>query len=189
MILIAHQVFTSYQEHQYNVDTLNVAGTLEGNRQKQNRQKLHLRLLHRSKDRRILLKFMLSRPPTNNPKACDIVYKTGWIYLRLLISECHNKLTVLSKDQIRLHHKVKSTLSESHYSILRQAIAERGEFVMNTVKLKHEQKLQKDQKWNYEQIKKKWVVNISDRALNKNEISVLRKGLNFAMTPKQVPTK
>ena len=67
--------------------------------------------------------------------------------------------------------------------ILRQAIAERGEFVMNTVKRKHEQKLQKDQKRNYEQIKKKWVVNISDRALNKNEISVLRKGLNFAIMP------
>ena len=72
---------------------------------------------------------------------------------------------------------------------LRQAIAERGEFVMNAVKRKHEQKLQKDQKRNYGQIKKKWVVNISDRALNNNEISVLRKGLNFAITPKQIPTK
>ena len=38
-------------------------------------------------------------------------------------------------------------------------------------------------------IKKKWVTNISQRVLSKNEISLLRKGLNFAVTPKSVPTK
>ena len=38
------------------------------------------------------------------------------------------------------------------------------------------------------ELKKKWVVNISGR-LQDNEISLLRKGLNFAITPHTVPMK
>ena len=38
-------------------------------------------------------------------------------------------------------------------------------------------------------IKKRWVVNASDRDLEANEISLLRKGMNFAITPRSVPVK
>ena len=40
-----------------------------------------------------------------------------------------------------------------------------------------------------EELKRKWVVNISSRRLQSNETSLLRKGLNFAITPRTVPTK
>ena len=40
-----------------------------------------------------------------------------------------------------------------------------------------------------DELKKRWVVNISGRRLQSNEISLLRKGLNFAITPHIVPTK
>ncbi|XP_068723642.1 uncharacterized protein [Montipora capricornis] len=39
------------------------------------------------------------------------------------------------------------------------------------------------------ELKKKWVVSISGRRLQGNEISLLRKGLHFAITPHTVPTK
>lgn len=38
-------------------------------------------------------------------------------------------------------------------------------------------------------LKKKWVVSISGRRLQANEISLLRKGLNFTITLHTVPTK
>ena len=33
----------------------------------------------------------------------------------------------------------------------------------------------------------KWITNLSDRQLTKDEISVLEKGLNFARVPKEIP--
>jgi hypothetical protein len=41
----------------------------------------------------------------------------------------------------------------------------------------------------HESVKKKWVINASTRNLNRNEIDLLQKGLNFAITPRAVPTK
>lgn len=40
-----------------------------------------------------------------------------------------------------------------------------------------------------EAIKKKWVVHISNRELDKNEILLLWKGLNFTITLQSIPTK
>ena len=41
----------------------------------------------------------------------------------------------------------------------------------------------------HEEIKKRGVVNASDSDLETNEISLLRKGMNFAITPRNVPVK
>ena len=38
-------------------------------------------------------------------------------------------------------------------------------------------------------MKKRWVINTSKRSLNHNEINLLRRGMNFALTPKSIPTK
>ena len=38
-----------------------------------------------------------------------------------------------------------------------------------------------------ESIKSKWVINLSDKQLTPDETSVLRKGLNFAVTPNKIP--
>ena len=63
----------------------------------------------------------------------------------------------------------------------------------NRTRARHEQKLKRgDPTVNdnrHEEIKKRWVVNASDRDLEANEISLLRKGMNFAITPRSVPVK
>ena len=38
-----------------------------------------------------------------------------------------------------------------------------------------------------ENIKSKWVVNLSDHVLSDDEVSLLKKGLNFAVTPSKIP--
>ena len=40
-----------------------------------------------------------------------------------------------------------------------------------------------------EEIKSKWIVNLSDRVLTSEEENVLKKGLNFAVTPDKIPTE
>ena len=41
----------------------------------------------------------------------------------------------------------------------------------------------------HEEVKKRWVVNASQHDLKDNEVQLLRKGLNFALTPNHVPRK
>ena len=57
------------------------------------------------------------------------------------------------------------------------------------IKRKYEQKLNRRLAGlDVNELKTKWVVTISGR-LQDNEISLLRKGLNFAITPHTVPMK
>ena len=80
-------------------------------------------------------------------------------------------------------------MDESHYKALYQTITERCNFIRTVVATKHRAKLSKPVAVQEEDIQKKWVVNVLDRDLNKDEIALLRKGLNFAIMPQQVPTK
>ena len=56
-------------------------------------------------------------------------------------------------------------------------------------KERHERKLTRLTADQQELIEKKWVINLSDRDLNKNEINLLRKGMNFSITLRNVPVK
>ena len=73
--------------------------------------------------------------------------------------------------------------------MLCQAISQRCLYHKQIVDKRHERKLRKPTNANDEYIKKKWVTNLSQRKLNNDEISLLRKGLNFAVTPKSIPNK
>ena len=54
---------------------------------------------------------------------------------------------------------------------------------------RQEQKLKRPVALDQEIIKKKWVVDASSRDLNKDKISLFRKGLNYAITLRTVPIK
>ena len=67
--------------------------------------------------------------------------------------------------------------------------SKRCSYHVQVISKRHDRKLVKSTNKQDECIKKKWVTNIFKRVLTKDEISLLRKGLNFAVTPKSVPTK
>jgi hypothetical protein len=54
---------------------------------------------------------------------------------------------------------------------------------------RHNKKLGQSNDSKHEGIKKRWVINTSERSLTQHEITLLRKGMNFALAPKNVPTK
>ena len=57
------------------------------------------------------------------------------------------------------------------------------------IKERHERKLTRLTIGQQEFIKKKWVINLSERELDNNEINLLRKGMNVAITPRNIPIK
>ena len=101
-----------------------------------------------------------------------------------------HKLQSLGEDSQRIKQIIESTIENSHYEALYQAIEQRCERVRIEIERRHERKLKKPPgSTDEEEVKRKWVVNISSRRLQSNETSLLRKGLNFSITPRTVPTK
>ena len=97
----------------------------------------------------------------------------------------------ISKDSNKTSSRPLSPLTTRLYTI--QAITQRCEcvrlYILETER-KHEQKLNRlPARVDINELKKKWVVNIYGRRLQGNEISLLRKELNFAITPHTIPTK
>ena len=99
-----------------------------------------------------------------------------------------NPLVKISKDSNKTSSRPLSPLTTRLYQY--QAITQRCERVRLETERKHEQKLNRlPARMDINELKKKWVVNISGRRPQGNEISLLRKGLNFAITPHTIPTK
>ena len=175
----------------YSIDALHHARRLERVYLSQTRNQQHLRFLHLCKEQDRLPRFLLSPPPIDHPKAWHIARKTGWSYLRVLISNCHHKLKNQKTESIALIESLRIMIDETCLSSLQQAIKFRCNHMRSAIAERHSKKLQQrsvDNKYQAE-VKKKWVVNVSQRKLNDNEISLLRKGLNFVKTPKSIPKK
>ena len=174
----------------YNADALCQARRLEQISLSHVRQKQHLRYLHLCKEQEQLPRFLLSKPPIDHPKAWNIARKSGWAYLRLLISNCHHKLKTIRKESATLVEALQDIVTDTCLSSLHQAISSRCSHLQNVVEERHQKKFhQLVQNHNSNDIQKKWVINISGRKLNDNEVSLLRKGLNYVSTPKVIPRK
>ena len=72
---------------------------------------------------------------------------------------------------------------------MNEAIDNRCTFTKTKVQENHEKKFQKIDNKKHDNIKKRWVINTSKRTLSKAEITVLRKGMNYAITPRTIPLK
>ncbi|XP_068674499.1 uncharacterized protein [Montipora foliosa] len=117
----------------------------------------------------------------------------GWSYLRLMISMCHSKLNSIKYAIREIQHEILGLIPSTEFATLMVVILHRNHREENKTRARHEQKLKRgDPTFNdnrREEIKKRWVVNASDCDLEANEISLLRKGMNFAITPRSVPVK
>ena len=143
------------------------------------RYKSHLTYLHQCKDMKLLPQFLRSRPPIDHPQAWDIA------------ENCHNNLRNISIKYTKPNKDVKRSIDEEKTNTLRQAITERCKYEANKISQRHESKLNvhKANKIEHEDTQKRWVIYTSKRTLDKHEITLLRNGMNFAITPKRDPIK
>ena len=134
--------------------------------------------------------FLQMKPPISHPKATEVASSAGWSYLRLMISMCHNKVNSIKYAIREIQHEILGLIPSTEFATLMEAILHQNHRGENKTRARHEQKLKcgdptvNDNR--HEEIKKRWVVNASDRDLEANEISLLRKGMNFAITPRRM---
>ena len=82
-------------------------------------------------------------------------------------------------------------ISQEHFDTLSKVISHNADKLKEKVKNTHSRKLTDMGAFVTEDPyvdKNRWVVNLSNRQLSENETSALQNGLNFATTPKTVPT-
>ena len=110
------------------------------------------------------------------------------------LGSCTKDWLEISKHPARWSAKTQTKQHVNHWGLSLRGIVPSNRTTLwmgsiKEIKRKYEQKLNR---WladlDVNELKKKWVVNISGR-LQDNEISLLRKGLNFAITPHTVPMK
>ena len=96
-----------------------------------------------------------------------------------MISMCHNKLNSIKYAIREIQHKILGLISSTEFATLLEVISLRNRREENKTRARHEQRLKRgDPTVNdnrHEEIKKRWVVNASDRDLEANEISLLKK--------------
>jgi hypothetical protein len=133
-------------------------------------------------------------------KADQIIHKTERQLLDIRIRNCSFTVSKLQDDLQNLESVLFSAIEETKHPEVKQHILRMRTNEFENVKDKQRDKFAKLVVAKHEREREiqqdgsdidqnRWVVNKSDKVLNANEQSVLRKGLNFAVTPKELPTK
>ena len=100
------------------------------------------------------------------------------------------------KDTESTAQSIKSALSTNHANRILEQIKTNTQRVFNTTKDRHKQKFEKLIREKQAAVspvdtpyvdKTNWVINLSSRSLSDAEKALLKKGLNFAVTPANIP--
>ena len=114
----------------------------------------------------------------------------GFQFLRLRISECHNKIKKLHNEIDALSKSLTDKLTEKELETLRNVVGYNTFKVEKSLQANHQKKQERlsgDFKRRTSVDKDRWIVNLSNRQLNQQETQVLQRGLNFSITPRNVP--
>ena len=106
---------------------------------------------------------------------------------------CHCKINDAKAAAREIQHKVSHLITTNEFSTLMKTISHQNQREEKRIRERHQRKLQRpdtssDEKQR-EETMRRWVINISDHDLTPDEISLLRRWMNFAFTPKRVPVK
>ena len=177
----------------YDKEMLHVARVLERNFTKQTSYKSHLCFCHESKRLKLLPSFLQMKPPISHPKPTEVTRRAGWSYLRLMISMCHNKLNSTKYVIRETQREILGLIPSTEFATLMEVTLHQNHREKDKTHVRHEQKLKRGNPTvnvnKNKEINKRWVVNVLDCDLEANEVSLLRKGMKFAVTPRSVPVK
>ena len=169
------------------------------------RSHLHFNLHCKHHD--VIPKSLKMKSPINSPEAQRLIHKTERSLLNVRISETIRKKRELNAKICALKNSLKNDLLDDLYTEIIKLNEEREERECRNSAETQKKKFrsltnteidtESDQnttqpvvRQNNEEIddvKKKWVKNISDRAITDTEEQILRKGGNYALTPRKIP--
>ena len=179
-------------------ETVKLARDYENVAKKIARHRNHLTFSHRCKDSSLTPPSLKLKCPIRSARARDIIAKAEKELLRERIRVTHNKIGFLDREKSTLVNKLQTRLPEDTQRHLASHIERKAGSEFNKTKCRQVNKFARLQEKVSKRSSatgidlsgsqlKKWVVNISQYKLDKDQERVLAKGLNFAVSPEQIP--
>jgi len=157
--------------------------------------KCHLTFLHRWLERKILPNSLRIKSPVPSYEGKELACRTGFNFIKLKIHYSHKRIKECSLQKDNLLKTLSHSLSEDELNTIQDYEKAQGESLCAKKLLKYDTMLSSLENTNSPQQKKnsnlsnKWVFNLSHKTLTEDQVQVLGLGLNFAIAPKEVPTK
>ena len=149
------------------------------------RHKEHLTFNHRCCRYGIVPPFLRVKPLVHNTLGMKVAEHSSHQFLAALIGRCHAVINGVRRMMNSLMDHLVNVLNPTEVEYLKAHTSRAQEITT--------QKSRTAQKEKFDRLLKKnasrWVVNLSKKKLNPNEEAVLRKGMNFAVTPGQIPVE
>ena len=184
----------------YGKDCLDNIRHLEKTGKKIARYRNHLRFSLHCKHQKITPVSLRLSSTVKGTKADNILRRAERSLLNVRIGQIVHKLDVLSEEKHRIDHSLNAAKIPADIKAEVKSRCERAQLKEHELsKYRQQQKFARlvERKNDVNTVKKgsniaseciaKWVKNCSDRLLNDSELSVLVKGLNFAVTPRELP--
>ena len=171
--------------------TVKLVYRLKHAQEKQARLKNHLTFLICCRENHITPTGLKVYLPLRSPGVYKIARRTELALLRLLIRDTRHKKAKSEKEINTLSEEIKTLVKTEQWAELETWCSSTTEKIGSDTKAKQTQKferLQAKQHSMHQLDQDKIVKNFSHRALTEKEKDVLSRGLDFAITPKQIPT-
>ena len=156
----------------------------------------HLTFLTRCIKNRVVPKDLRVRPPVPTKGARRIAELASMRFLRERIRLTQKAKGDVKKEAESTAESITSALSANDANRILEQIKTNTQRVFNTTKDRQKQKFEKLMQEKQAAVspvdtpyvdKTNWVINLSSRSLSDAEIALLKKGLNFAVTPANIP--
>ena len=158
------------------------------------RYKNHVVFSARCKRQGIIPVSLRIRSPVNSERGKEIAEKASKRFLNERLRLANNRVRQLQDERKRRELRLRQTLKEEDYRKLNTMSVQHAEKLFERTKEKQQAKFDrwiKTQRTTNQHIQPKyrerWVANLSDHKLTEEEEALLRKGLNFAKTPREIP--
>ena len=159
-----------------------------------NHRHFNTRCLHDN----VIPKSLHIRSTVKGIKASTILRKAEKKLLNIRISQCHFTVNKLQDEKELLEANLRTKLTETEMEEVTAFIEHAHETTFRETRerqqRKYDQLLSKQQHGadspqldDPDNITERWVINLANRHLDSDEVSLLKKGLNFAVTPQNLP--
>ena len=157
------------------------------------RQRCHLYFNHRCKEYGVITKSLHVRPIIRSSKGFRLARKQSFQNLNLRISTNHDIIAQQLRCMVLLACQLVQFISEDELAMIighAESMAERDSASLRRhLQEKFECLREEVQRHRPIADKSSWIKNLSDRVLSADEVSVLQKGFQFAVTPKSIPIR
>ena len=177
----------------YGEDLIKYTNRFEKLRLKKGKLLCNLAFLCRCRDGRIIPKFAKIKHHVMNNRVKNILDHASIAIVRERIRDVRKRLSVTSQELLDIHLKLSNAMQREDCNRIDRITTQKEEWISGKVKKKQIQKFNKlsgmKSDINVKNKKRATVINLTNKPMEPVLMSVLEKGLNFALTPDRLPIK